>query len=63
MSAGMVIIGAGMAGHRAVISLRANSYEGSITLIGEEQLLPYDRPPKKLHPHQSGCWTKASPHH
>ncbi len=45
MSPGMVIIGAGMAGHRAVISLRANGYDGAITLIGEEQLLPYDRPP------------------
>jgi 3-phenylpropionate/trans-cinnamate dioxygenase ferredoxin reductase subunit len=43
--AGMVIIGAGMAGHRAVISLRASNYEGPITLIGEENLMPYDRPP------------------
>lgn len=41
----MVIIGAGMAGHRAVISLRANNYDGAITLIGEEPLMPYDRPP------------------
>jgi 3-phenylpropionate/trans-cinnamate dioxygenase ferredoxin reductase component len=45
MNAGMVIVGAGMAGHRAVIGLRASGYEGSITLIGEEQHLPYDRPP------------------
>ena len=42
---GMVIIGAGMAGHRAVISLRAGGYDGAITLIGEEALMPYDRPP------------------
>lgn len=42
---GMVIIGAGMAGHRAVISLRAGNYDGPITLIGEEALMPYDRPP------------------
>lgn len=41
----IVIIGAGMAGARAVINLRANSYEGAITLVGEEKLLPYDRPP------------------
>jgi 3-phenylpropionate/trans-cinnamate dioxygenase ferredoxin reductase component len=41
----MVIIGAGMAGARGVINLRANGYEGPITLIGEERLLPYDRPP------------------
>jgi 3-phenylpropionate/trans-cinnamate dioxygenase ferredoxin reductase component len=41
----IVIIGAGMAGARACINLRANGYEGPITLIGEEALLPYDRPP------------------
>ena len=42
---GMVIIGGGMAGARACINLRANDYAGSITLISEETLLPYDRPP------------------
>jgi 3-phenylpropionate/trans-cinnamate dioxygenase ferredoxin reductase subunit len=40
-----VIIGAGMAGARACINLRANGFAGTISLIGEEQLLPYDRPP------------------
>jgi 3-phenylpropionate/trans-cinnamate dioxygenase ferredoxin reductase component len=42
---GMVIVGAGMAGARAVINLRANGWQGPITLVGEESLLPYDRPP------------------
>jgi len=42
---GMVIIGAGMAGARACINLRAGDYAGPITLIGEELHLPYDRPP------------------
>jgi 3-phenylpropionate/trans-cinnamate dioxygenase ferredoxin reductase component len=42
---GMVIIGAGMAGARGVIALRAADYQGPITLIGEEAHLPYDRPP------------------
>ena len=42
---GMVIVGAGMAGARAVIALRAGDYKGPITLIGEESFLPYDRPP------------------
>ena len=42
---GMVIVGAGMAGARAIVSLRANGWQGPITLVGEEQLLPYDRPP------------------
>lgn len=41
----IVIIGAGMAGARAIINLRANGYEGAITLVGEEKLMPYDRPP------------------
>jgi 3-phenylpropionate/trans-cinnamate dioxygenase ferredoxin reductase component len=41
----IVIIGAGMAGGRACINLRANGFEGPITLIGEEHLMPYDRPP------------------
>ncbi|MDE2445784.1 MAG: FAD-dependent oxidoreductase [Alphaproteobacteria bacterium] len=41
----MVIVGAGMAGARAVIALRAADYKGPITLIGEELHLPYDRPP------------------
>jgi 3-phenylpropionate/trans-cinnamate dioxygenase ferredoxin reductase subunit len=43
--AGMVIVGGGMAGARAIVSLRANGFQGSITLISEETLLPYDRPP------------------
>jgi len=41
----IVIIGAGMAGARACINLRANDYQGDIVVIGEEALLPYDRPP------------------
>jgi 3-phenylpropionate/trans-cinnamate dioxygenase ferredoxin reductase component len=41
----MVIIGAGMAGARAVIGLRGADYQGDISLIGEEAHLPYDRPP------------------
>ena len=43
--AGMVIVGGGMAGARAIVSLRANGWQGAITLITEETLLPYDRPP------------------
>jgi 3-phenylpropionate/trans-cinnamate dioxygenase ferredoxin reductase component len=45
VTAPIVIIGAGMAGARACINLRANDYQGEIVLIGEETLLPYDRPP------------------
>lgn len=42
---GMVIVGGGMAAARACINLRAHDYTGSITLVSEENLLPYDRPP------------------
>jgi 3-phenylpropionate/trans-cinnamate dioxygenase ferredoxin reductase component len=43
--AGMVIVGGGMAAARACINLRANDYQGPITMVSEETLLPYDRPP------------------
>jgi len=39
-----VIIGAGHAGGMTAISLRQRQYQGSITLIGEENYLPYQRP-------------------
>ena len=39
-----VIIGAGHAGGMTAISLRQRQYQGSITLIGEEKYLPYQRP-------------------
>lgn len=42
---GMVIIGAGKAGARAVVSLREHGWKGAVTLIGEEAHAPYDRPP------------------
>jgi 3-phenylpropionate/trans-cinnamate dioxygenase ferredoxin reductase component len=42
---GMVIVGGGMAAARACINLRANDYAGPITMVSEESLLPYDRPP------------------
>lgn len=42
---GIVIIGAGEAGARAALGLRARQYGGSIALIGAEPGLPYERPP------------------
>lgn len=42
---GIVIVGAGEAGTRAAISLRQRSWTGPITLIGLEDLPPYERPP------------------
>lgn len=44
-SAGVVIIGAGLAAAHAVQSLRERNYRGVITLIGEESERPYERPP------------------
>ena len=45
MTRGIIIVGAGATGSRAAISLRTAGYTGLITLIGDEALMPYDRPP------------------
>ncbi len=45
MAAGMVIVGAGECGARAAFALREAGYDGSITLVGAEPHLPYERPP------------------
>jgi 3-phenylpropionate/trans-cinnamate dioxygenase ferredoxin reductase component len=42
---GVVIVGAGQAGFQTAASLRMAGYEESITLIGGEPGLPYQRPP------------------
>lgn len=41
----VVVVGASLAGLRAVTTARENGYTGRITLVGEEPHLPYDRPP------------------
>lgn len=41
----LVVVGASLAGLRAVEAARKAGFAGSITLIGAEQHLPYDRPP------------------
>ena len=41
----VVVIGAGQAGCSVVTRLRGNGFDGSITLIGEEPVVPYQRPP------------------
>jgi 3-phenylpropionate/trans-cinnamate dioxygenase ferredoxin reductase subunit len=40
-----VIIGAGQAAIQTILSLRQGGYDGDITMIGDEQELPYQRPP------------------
>lgn len=42
---GIVIVGAGQAGASLAEKLRAGGYEGTVTLIGEEPVPPYERPP------------------
>jgi 3-phenylpropionate/trans-cinnamate dioxygenase ferredoxin reductase subunit len=41
----IVVIGAGQAGASVVSKLRASGFAGEITMIGEEPVLPYQRPP------------------
>ncbi len=44
LQARIVIVGAGQAGARAAEALRAAGHRGAITLAGEEEHLPYERP-------------------
>lgn len=41
----LVIVGAGLAGHRAAQAARREGYEGRLTIVGDEEHKPYDRPP------------------
>ncbi len=41
----IVVIGAGQAGSSLVVKLRALGHEGEITMIGDEPVVPYQRPP------------------
>jgi 3-phenylpropionate/trans-cinnamate dioxygenase ferredoxin reductase subunit len=45
MADGCVIVGAGQAGFETAAALRAEGYQESIALIGDEPHLPYQRPP------------------
>ena len=51
----IAIVGASLAGLRAAETLRTGGFDGTVTLIGAEPHLPYDRPPlsKKV---LSGEW-------
>ncbi|MER6024958.1 FAD-dependent oxidoreductase [Streptomyces sp. NPDC001851] len=43
--ASVVIVGAGQAGYETAAALRERGYPGRITLISDEDALPYERPP------------------
>lgn len=50
-----VIVGAGECGARAAFALREKGFAGDITLIGDETVAPYERPPLSKH-------TEEGPH-
>ncbi|MCX3059428.1 NAD(P)/FAD-dependent oxidoreductase [Streptomyces beihaiensis] len=41
----ITVVGASLAGLSTVRSLRAEGYDGAVTVVGEERHAPYDRPP------------------
>ena len=45
MSDSVVIVGAGQAASQLVASLRTEGYAGTITVVGDEPYIPYQRPP------------------
>ena len=45
MSKRIVIVGGGLAAARTAEQLRRSGFDGSITIVGDEVHLPYDRPP------------------
>jgi NADPH-dependent 2,4-dienoyl-CoA reductase/sulfur reductase-like enzyme len=45
MTPATVIVGASIGGARTAQALRSGGYQGEITLVGDEPMLPYDRPP------------------
>ncbi|MHB8059612.1 MAG: NAD(P)/FAD-dependent oxidoreductase [Gaiellaceae bacterium] len=40
----VLIVGTGLAGLRTAETLRARGFDGRVTLVGEEEVLPYERP-------------------
>ena len=41
----VVIVGGGHGGAQTALALRQRKYEGSIAIVGEEPVIPYERPP------------------
>jgi 3-phenylpropionate/trans-cinnamate dioxygenase ferredoxin reductase subunit len=61
----VVVVGAGQAGYQVAASLRERGHQGGITLIGQEDVLPYERPPLskaylKRAADQSELWLRPS---
>lgn len=47
--AGIVVVGASLAGLRGAEALRSLGYDGALTIVGDEPYMPYDRPPLSKH--------------
>jgi 3-phenylpropionate/trans-cinnamate dioxygenase ferredoxin reductase component len=45
VAGGIIIVGGGQGGYQTAASLRAEGFDGPVTLIGDEPHLPYQRPP------------------
>lgn len=45
----VVVVGGGLAGAQTLTALRAQGFDGHVTLIGAERIAPYDRPPLSKH--------------
>lgn len=45
MPSSILVVGAGLAGAQTVAALRTHGFSGRLTVLGDEGLLPYDRPP------------------
>lgn len=45
MPSDVLIVGASAAGLATAEALRNKGYDGALTLVGDEAVLPYDRPP------------------
>ena len=41
----VVIVGAGHGGFQVAASLRQHGFDGEVILVGDEPVLPYQRPP------------------
>lgn len=58
--ADLVVVGASLAGLRAVEAVRGDGWTGSIVLVGDEQHLPYDRPPLSKECLSGDDWTDTT---
>ncbi|WP_231494870.1 NAD(P)/FAD-dependent oxidoreductase [Cellulomonas sp. KRMCY2] len=57
----IVVVGGGLAGSQAVHALRDHGFDGHVTLVGAEDVEPYDRPPlsKELFTRAEPAWLRA----